>query len=153
MNTSNRKLYISAWNVVCVAQCRNPLVERANGKVKLFIPCNLIHSHWYEVFPIAHDENDTADTASLASQNSRRRQLADRLHRPARSPAVGPTTPLSELVNLRANAGSLSHFTIFIEVRQSSAPNSIDKILGKTCVPYPESTTFLGKSLLLSVSA
>ena len=101
-----------------------------------------------KVFSIAHDENDTLDTASLASQNSRRRQLVDRLHRPAGSPAVGPTTPLSELVNLRANAGSFSHFTIFIEVRRSSAPNSIDKILGKTCVPYPESTTFLGKPLL-----
>jgi hypothetical protein len=38
-----------------------------------------------------------------------------------------------------------SYFTIFIEVRRSTSAASVDKILGKTCVPYPETITFLGK--------
>ena len=60
-------------------------------------------------------------------------------------PATGAVTPLAELTILRANASaSANNFTIFIEVCRSTMPASIDKILGKTCVPYPETTTFLG---------
>jgi hypothetical protein len=68
--------------------------------------------------------------------------LEGRLNRPIAT--IGATTPVSELANLRANATASSHFTIFIEVRRSTAATSVDKILGKTCVPYPETMTFLG---------
>ena len=65
--------------------------------------------------------------------------------------ATGPATPLAELSNLQANLlPSSSYFTIFIEVHQSMRPLSIDKVLGKTCVPYLETTTFLGECIYLS---
>lgn len=89
----------------------------------------------------AHKENGIIDVESLNAKNARRRQLEGQLHRPA----TGAATPLAELSNLRANtSASSSYFTVFIEVRRSTAPSSVDKILGKTCVPYPETTTFLG---------
>jgi hypothetical protein len=89
----------------------------------------------------AHKENDIVDAESLNSKNARRRQMEGQLNRPA----PGATTPLAELNNLRANtSASASYFTVFIEVRRSTTPSSVDKILGKTCVPYPETTTFLG---------
>jgi len=80
---------------------------------------------------------------SLNARNARRRQLEGQLI--SNRPATGAATPLVELSNLRANTSmSASYFTVFIEVRRSTTPSSVDKILGKTCVPYPETTTFLG---------
>ena len=67
--------------------------------------------------------------------------MEGRLIRPT---AIGATTPVSELTNLQANATASSYFTIFIEVRHSTVATLVDKILGRTCVPYPETTTFLG---------
>jgi hypothetical protein len=87
-----------------------------------------------------HKESGTVDVESLATKNARRHQMEGRLNRPS----IGATTPVAELSNLRANATSSSYFTIFIEVRRSTAATSVDKILGKTCVPYLETTTFLG---------
>jgi hypothetical protein len=92
----------------------------------------------------AHAENGTVDAESLAAQNQRRRQMDNRLVRPQASTTVGSTTPVAELTNLRANVGKVSTFTVFIEVRRSTLPGSVDKILGKTCVPYPETITFQG---------
>jgi len=89
----------------------------------------------------AHKDNGTIDAESLNAKNARRHQLEGQLNRPA----VGAATPLAELNNLRGNTiASASYFTVFIEVRRSTAPASVDKILGKTCVPHPETTTFLG---------
>jgi hypothetical protein len=89
----------------------------------------------------AHRENGIIDIESLNAKNARRRQLEGQLNRPA----TGAATPLAELSNLRANtSASANYFTVFIEVRRSTTPSSVDKILGKTCVPYPETTTFLG---------
>ena len=96
------------------------------------------------VSAIAHDQAGTADKVSLAAQNECRHWMESRLSRPG---VVGPTTSANELSNLRANVGKASHFTIFVEVRHSSTATSVDKILGKTCVPYPETTTFHGKYL------
>jgi len=60
-------------------------------------------------------------------------------------PATGASMPLTELTILQANAStSANYFTVFIEVHCSTAPASVDKILGKTCILYPETTTFLG---------
>jgi len=96
-----------------------------------------------------HDENGTIDAESLAAQNARHHQISDRLHRPEGDRAsIGPSTPLAELRNLRTNLGSASYFTVFVDVRRSGAAGSVDKILGKTCVPYPEDTTFLGELCL-----
>jgi len=94
----------------------------------------------------AHIESGTIDADSLASQNLRRRQMDRRLFRtePPGNTA-GPTTPVAELANLRANVGKASSFTVFVEVRRSTSATSVDKILGKTCVPYPETTTFHGE--------
>jgi hypothetical protein len=92
----------------------------------------------------ANVENGTVDAQSLAAQNLRRRQMDHRLTRPSSAP--GPTTPVAELTNLRANVGKVSSFTVFIEIRRSTAAAAVDKILGKTCVPYPEATTFQGES-------
>jgi hypothetical protein len=90
----------------------------------------------------AHKENGIINVESLAAKNARRHQLEGRVNR---SGIVGATTKLSELSNLRANStATANYFTIFIEVRRSTAASTVDKILGKTCVPYPETTTFLG---------
>ena len=98
----------------------------------------------------AHTDNGTIDAESLAAQNQRRRQMDSRLVRPqASGTSTGATTPVTELDNLRANAGKGGTFTIFIEVRRSTSPGSVDKILGKTCAPYPEMTTFGGKIMLV----
>lgn len=97
----------------------------------------------------AHIENGTVDAGSLASQNLCCHQMERRLVHPGLSAnAVGPATPVTELVNLQANVGKVSNFTVFIEVRCSTAATSVDKILGKTCVPYPETTTFQGERSL-----
>jgi hypothetical protein len=93
-----------------------------------------------------HDQAGTIDAISLAAQNERRHRIEGRLSRPTTA-ATGPTTSVTELTNLRANVGKASQFTIFVEVRRSTAASSVDKILGKTCVPYPETTTFHGKYL------
>ena len=75
--------------------------------------------------------------------------MEDQVNRPAA--ATGPATPLAELSNLWANIlPSSSYFTIFVEVLWSMRPSSIDKVLSKTCVPYPETTTFLGEYIYLS---
>ena len=66
--------------------------------------------------------------------------MEDRLHRP-----LGPSTPASELRNLRTNAGKSGTFTICCECRQSDAAKAVDKRLGMSCVPYSEATTLLGK--------
>lgn len=88
------------------------------------------------------------DATSLNAQNQRRHQMASRLSRGGVVAEPGLATPLKELVNLRTNTASSSSFTVFVEVRRSSAPASVDKILGKSCVPRPESTTFLGGFLM-----
>jgi hypothetical protein len=77
---------------------------------------------------------------SLAGKNACCHQLEGHIN----NPGIGTSTPVAELDNLRANAATSSYFTIFIEVCRSTATTSVDKILGKTCVPYPETTTFLG---------
>lgn len=88
-----------------------------------------------------HKEKGIIDVESLNAKNVRRRQLEGQLNHPA----MGAATSLMELNNLRANTlVSASYFTVFIEVRPSTMSSSVDKILGKTCVPYPEMTTFLG---------
>ena len=66
--------------------------------------------------------------------------MEDRLHRP-----LGPSTPASELRNLRTNAGKSGTFTICCECRRSDAAKAVDKRLGMSCVPYSEATTLLGK--------
>ncbi|KZP10030.1 hypothetical protein FIBSPDRAFT_963501 [Athelia psychrophila] len=97
-----------------------------------------------------HEENGTLDATSLSAQNQRRHQINSRLTRGGLAVAPGLATPFKELVNLRANnAGSSNFFTVFVEVRRSSAPASVDKILGKTCVPRSESTTFLALRAML----
>jgi hypothetical protein len=97
----------------------------------------------------AHAENGTVNAESLTAQNQRRHQMDNRLVRPQASSATGATTSVAELANLRANTGKASTFTVFIEVRRSTTAGSVDKILGKTCVPYPETTTFGGKIRLM----
>ena len=86
----------------------------------------------------------------LPGAYSRRHQILGCLHHPESSTSIGPSTPLAELKNLRANVSSASYFMIFVDVRRSTAAGSVDKILGKTCVPYPENTTFFGKLYLYS---
>lgn len=93
---------------------------------------------------IGHDENGTVDATSLNAQNQRRHQIASRLSRGAPAAAPGLATPLQELVGLRANTSSTSTFMIFVEIRRSSAPASVDKVLGKSCAPRPEGMTLLG---------
>lgn len=99
----------------------------------------------------ANTETGVIDATSLAAKNQRRHLMEGRLNRPNSNTTsasesatqVGSSTPLAELNNLRANTGKTSYFTVFVEVRRSTAASSVDKILGKTCVPYPESMTFL----------
>jgi hypothetical protein len=89
----------------------------------------------------AHKESGIVDAESLNSKNAWHHQMEGQL----KCPVPGATMPIAELNNLRANtSASASYFTVFIEVRSSMTPSSVDKILGKTCVPYPETTTFLG---------
>jgi len=65
-------------------------------------------------------------------------------------PATGAATPLAKLSNLQANTSpSSSYFTIFIQVCCSMRPLCVDKVLSKTCVPYLETTTFLGQYIFL----
>lgn len=90
----------------------------------------------------AHKEDGVIDVESLNAKNARRRQLEGQFTRPG---TIGAATSHVELDSLRVNSvASSSYFTVFIEVRRSMTPSSVDKILGKTCVPYPETTTFLG---------
>jgi len=100
------------------------------------------------MFLAAHKEIGIVSGESLISKNAQHRQMEGQLNRPA----LGAATPLAELSILRANVSPLScHFTVFIEVRHSMRPSSVDKVLGKTCVPYQETTTFLGQYIHLSL--
>jgi len=66
------------------------------------------------------------------------------IHRPLGSNAsMGPTTSQAELSNIRSNVGKAAIFTILTECHCSNAADLVDKVMGKVCVPYPETTTLL----------
>ncbi|KAG1782532.1 kinase-like domain-containing protein [Suillus placidus] len=61
-----------------------------------------------------------------------------RLHWP-----LGPSTPESELSNLRENNGKPGSVTIYVECRLSHKPGSVDRTLGTYCAPYAETMSFI----------
>lgn len=75
----------------------------------------------------------------MALQARRRNMIEGRLHRP-----LGPSTPESELSNLRENNGKPGSITIYVECRLSQKPGSVDRTLGTYCAPYAETMTFVG---------
>lgn len=61
--------------------------------------------------------------------------------------SAGATTPVGELINLRSNVGKVAQYAVFVMFRMSNKPGSVDKALGTTCRPYPDTTTFFGEFL------
>lgn len=90
--------------------------------------------------------NGEVDPTKQAAQIRRKATIDGRIGvRLPSGSSTGATTSVSELINLRSNVGKSAQFAVFVQFRLSNKPGSIDKSLGTTCRPYPETTTLFGK--------
>lgn len=100
--------------------------------------------------------NGEVDPMKQAAQDRRKATIEGRIGprstgggSASSGPSTGPMTPVSELISLRSNVGKAAQFAVFVQFRLSNKPGSIDKSLGTTCRPYPETTTMFGELLEL----
>lgn len=99
--------------------------------------------------------NGEVDPVKQAAQNRRRATIEGRLGPRSTSgsgnassgSSTGATTSVTELINLRSNVGKAAQYAVFVVFRLSNKPGSVDKSLGTTCRPYPDTTTFFGELL------
>lgn len=99
--------------------------------------------------------NGEVDPVKQAAQHRRKAAIEGRIGPRSTSgsgntssgPSTGSMTPVSELISLRSNVGKAAQFAVFVQFRLSNKPGSVDKSLGTTCRPYPETTTMFGELL------
>lgn len=92
--------------------------------------------------------NGEVDPVKQAAQTRRRATIEGQLGvRSTSSGSAGATTSVSELVSLRSNVGKAAQYAVFVMFRLSNKPGSVDKTLGTSCRPYPDTTTFFGELL------
>lgn len=99
------------------------------------------------------EENNLKDNQRTAAQDRRLAIVEARIHRSMTVIEPGPATSAAELSNLHSNVGRIGTFTVFHEIRLSSAPASVNKGLGKSCMPYEDNITMRCESMLYFVQA